>query len=250
MATPRGFSGMDLPEGPENWRQNAIMLMAGLALLAYGAFEAWKPTIRSLGPIFGIVLAVAGAVLLLFAWRRIKSLTAGPKPKEASTAPPESPKPSPSQRSEYKWERRVEVIPRLLVARGRTPKEYAAVLTDQRTILVYRGGGGPFGKVAGPKGPDPWNEEPQALASLKDSIVIPHTSLRKLGIRKGEKGVFRLELRHEPEGRIAETIEATLLPPQQAFDDGKKKGLSRDDVTQQYVEAARAALQKSIPSSR
>ena len=241
---------MDLPEGPENWRQNAIMLMAGLALLAYGAFEAWKPTIRSLGWVFGAALAVAGAVLLFFAWRRIRSFTAGPRTGRPAAAPPATPESPPDRQREYRWERRVEVIPRLLVASGRSPKEYAAVLTDQRTILVHRGGGGPFGKIAGPKGPDPWNEEPQALASRKDSIVIPHSSLRKLGIRKGEKGVFRLELRHEPEGRIAETVEATLLPPDQAFDDGKKKGLSRDEVTQQYVEAARVALQKSIPSSR
>jgi hypothetical protein len=252
MASPRGLQGLDLPEGPEQWRQNAILLMAGLALLAYGAFEAFKPSLRSLGPAFGAGIACAGAVVLLIAWRRIKGGTARPIVREKEPAGPakETPRAETPKESTYRWERRVEVIPRALIARGRSPREYAVVLTDLRTVFVERAGGGALGRLGGGKSADPWKDDVSALAAQKGSIVVPHSSLRRLGIRKGDKGAFRIEMMHEPEGAISETIEAVLLPPDQLFDDGKKQGKSRDEVVQAYVEAARVALEKSIPRGK
>jgi hypothetical protein len=244
------MAGLGPDDGPREWRQNAILLMAGLGLTGFGAAEVWKPTFRAAAPTLGIVLIGIGLILLLVAWRRIKgpAVSTGRETrtrKEVEAVSVPAPKSSP-----WKWEKRVEVIPQVLIALHGKPKEYAAVLTDLRTIFTLRPGGGLLGRMGGPKTRDPYHDDPSDLAESPDSIVIPHGSLRKLGIRKGEKGAFRIEMRYEREDGMEENLEATLLPPERLFSEGKAKQQSRAEVEEKYAEAARGALQRAVPRVR
>lgn len=157
-------------------------------------------------------------------------------------------------------ERKVAVIPHIVVAGALGPREYGILLTDERTIFVLESsskaglgaalGGAVGAAVAGGLATrryvDYEQEDPERLALDPDNIAIPHAAIQSLQLKKTlGSHVLRLEY-VRPDGK-SKKIAAQVVPTQDLIRRGKQTGIRPKEVSADYVRKVQDAFRQALP---
>ncbi len=157
-------------------------------------------------------------------------------------------------------ERKVAVVPHVVVSGALGPREYGILLTDERTIFVLEsaskaGLGAVLGGVVGAAVAgglatrtyvDYEHEDPERLASQEDNIAVPHRALQSLQIKKTlGSHVLRMEY-VRPDGK-AKKIAAQIVPTQDLFRQGRSTGLKPKEVSADYARKVQEAFRQALP---
>ncbi len=172
-------------------------------------------------------------------------------------------------------ERVVSGIPRVVMKDAKVIREYGVLLTDVRSIFVYGskehmgdrpsnaviiGGalGGMIGAsiaraltsasdAASPPPPiDFSGGDVESLARDRKNIVISHASLRRIEVVK-RFGEYVLSMEYlGPKGRPV-LIEASLVPSQAAYEQGKAAGKVGIEIAREYARYVEGAYMAALP---
>jgi len=157
-------------------------------------------------------------------------------------------------------ERRIAVIPSVMIQGALGPKEYGVLLTDQRSIFVLTRAtnaavwgalGGAVGAMVGHAVTDPryvayLEADLAALSSDDKNVSVPHSSIRKLGLEK-KLGGYRLQIEYlTPEGK-AKTLNAILTLPPGHLKQKKSEGVKSKDAFKDYSRRVREAYEHALP---
>lgn len=158
-------------------------------------------------------------------------------------------------------EKKVGLVPRLIVAGKWGPKEYAILVTDRRTILVLEkeskaGIGGAIGGAAGAmiagaadKGRsfDYEQTDPHTHALDTKNTTIPHDTLRAINMKKRFIGpVYWLEFQYQtPEGKNKK-VKGQLIPPGAHLKQRKSEGTGRKQIYYDYAKKAQDVYRRAL----
>lgn len=90
------------------------------------------------------------------------------------------------------------------------------------------------------------NIDPETLTKIVDSIVVWHSSLDSVEIRKRLSG-YHLELEYRDARFKSQSISGRLAPPSAYLAHSKKGGTARRDAIREYAATARLAYAKALP---
>jgi hypothetical protein len=143
------------------------------------------------------------------------------------------------------------------------PKEYAVLLTDQKSLFVLEkkskaGLGYAIGGIAGAaiakalespgKTFDYENADLNQLATEKDSIVVPHSQVQHIRIKNGFSGsVLRMD--YVDSSGKKRKLQAQLQPPQDLIARKKQEGQKLKAVRAEYSRSATTAFDLALPAS-
>lgn len=157
-------------------------------------------------------------------------------------------------------ERKIAVIPHVVVAGALGPKEYGVLLTDERSIFVLENaskaglgavlGGAVGAAVAGGlatrKYVDYEHDDPERLASDPDNIAVPHGAIQSLQLKRTlASHVLRLEY-VRPDGK-SKKIAAQIVPTQDLIRQGKATGIRPKEVSADYARRVQEAFRQALP---
>lgn len=157
-------------------------------------------------------------------------------------------------------ERKIAVVPHVIVAGALGPREYGILLTDQRSIFVLESaskaglgavlGGAVGAAVAGGlatrKYVDYAGEHPERLAADPDNLVVPHASIRSLQfLKKLGSHVLRLEY-DRADGKVKK-ITAQVVPTGELIRAGKQTGVRPKEVSADYARRVQDAFRQALP---
>ncbi|MCU0859244.1 MAG: hypothetical protein MUE55_01470 [Thermoplasmata archaeon] len=158
-------------------------------------------------------------------------------------------------------ERKVAIIPLLVVAGALGPRQYGLLLTDQRSIFVLSSDskamvGGIVGGAIGAaiveamteKRPvDYYNCDPVELALDKKNLCIPHSSISGIRLKKGMTG-YHLKVEYADDEGKTRKLDATLAMPPELAEQRKAQGVKAKEALAEYVGSARRALEMALPA--
>jgi hypothetical protein len=157
-------------------------------------------------------------------------------------------------------EKRIAIIPSVMIQGALGPKEYGVLLTDQRSIFVLTRAtnaavwgalGGALGAMVGYAATDPryvayLEADLATLSSDNKNIAIPHSSIRRLGLEK-KLGGYRLQIEYvTPEGK-AKTLNAVLTLPPAHLKQKKSEGIKAKEAFEDYSRKVREAYEHALP---
>lgn len=160
-------------------------------------------------------------------------------------------------------ERRVGLIPRVMMSGALGPKEYGVLVTDQRTIFVLErrssavvGGaiGGAIGAIIADaltsqeRTFDYENEDLERLVSDENNVAVPHAQVRRIRLKKGFSGCSLLMEYGDPAGKRRK-IKAMLIPPLELVQRRKKEGVKGKMVVADYARGAQKVFERALPAS-
>lgn len=157
-------------------------------------------------------------------------------------------------------ERKVAVIPHVVVTGALGPKEYGVLLTDERAIFVLESaskaglaaalggavGAAVAGGLASRKYVDYEREDPERLATDPDNIVVPHGSIRSLQLKK-TLGSHVLRIEYLRTDGKSKKIAAQLVPNAELIRKAKETGVRPKEATADYVRRVHEALRQALP---
>jgi hypothetical protein len=160
-------------------------------------------------------------------------------------------------------EKRIGLIPKVVVSGGMGPKEYAVLLTDQKSLFVLEkktkaGLGYAIGGIVGAaiantlaspgKTFDYENVSLDQLAAEKDNIVVPHSRVERIRVKNGfSSSVLRMEY-VDSMGKKRK-LQALLVPPPELIAQKKQEGLKLKAVRAEYSRSATRAFDIALPPS-
>lgn len=157
-------------------------------------------------------------------------------------------------------ERKVGVIPHLVVQGVGGPKEYGVLLTDRQLIFVLEKksnmaagwaiggviGAAIAGAVSSRREVDYYNTPPDMLANDPKNIAIPHEALNALRLKKS-LGSYGLRIEYTNAEGKRKKIQAFVQPPQSLLKERKAQGVKAKVVVQEYANNVRQAFQAAMP---
>lgn len=150
-------------------------------------------------------------------------------------------------------EKKIALIPKVMMSGALGPKEYGVVLTDQRTIFVLEKASkamlvGVLGDalLTEKKIVDYENVDLDGLAAGEKNIVITHSSIQQMRIKKGLSS-YTLMVDYAGPGGKSKKVKAILTPPSGMITQKKAEGVGRRAATGEYARAARVALERALP---
>ena len=147
-------------------------------------------------------------------------------------------------------EKRIALIPRVVVQGKMGLNEYALLVTDKRSILVLEKGSksGIAGALGGAVGAaianaaatrktfDYENENPESFAINPKNVVIPHDSLELIQLKKAFLGpVFRMEVKYQAPNNKRKKIKGFLNPPGEHVKQKKQEGGDKKQIHYDYA---------------
>jgi hypothetical protein len=162
-------------------------------------------------------------------------------------------------------ERKVGLIPRLVVTGKWGPKEYAILVTDKRTILVLEkesksGIGGALGGAAGAliasaadrnRSFDYGQADPQSLATDSKNLTITHENLQKLLTKKRFIGpVHKLEMYYQTNEGKRKKLKGFLMPPGIHVKQRKREGAGRGQIYADYAQKLQEVYRNALSPPR
>ena len=159
-------------------------------------------------------------------------------------------------------ERKVAVIPRVIVAGAMGPKEYGVLLTNERTIFVLESAskagvaaivGGAIGAAIAEaarekKVNDYANCDPASLAADAKNICIAHASVLGLELKKKIAG-YALRLEYSDAGGKKKKIAGMLAIPDELAARKKAEGVKTKVALDEYAKMSRQAFELALPPS-
>ena len=164
----------------------------------------------------------------------------------------------PSKGFHMEDERRIGLIPRVIVQGMMGPKEYGILVTNKRSILVLETssgttigavlGGAVGAAIAGAlsekKETDYMNSLPSELAHVKGNLVIRHANISKMELKKGLSG-FKLRFEVTKDGDTAK-VEALLSLPGELAKQKKAEGMKTKEAMSEYAEKIRRIYEQAL----
>lgn len=159
-------------------------------------------------------------------------------------------------------ERRVAVIPRVLVQGALGPKEYGILLTSERSIFVLEKSskagvgaivGGAIGAaiadaVSTKKSSDYGNCDLSALAADDKNICVQHSSVTGLEMKKKISG-YTMKLQYADQGGKDRKLTGMLMMPDELTAKRKTEGVKAKVAMEEYAKMARQAFELAMPPS-
>lgn len=159
-------------------------------------------------------------------------------------------------------ERKIAVVPHVVVTGALGPKEYGILLTDERAIFVLESasktglgaalGGAVGAAIAGGlatrKYVDYGQEDPERLANDPDNIVVPHSSIQSLQLKK-TLGSHVLRLEYVRADGKSKKIAAQVVPSVDLFRRGKQTGIRPKEVSADYARRVQEAFRQALPQN-
>jgi hypothetical protein len=159
-------------------------------------------------------------------------------------------------------EKKVGLIPRLIVQGKLGPKEYAVLVTDKRSIFVLEinskaGLGAAFGVVGAMAAAaatsrrtfDYEKEDPDLLATDPKNFAIPHHALERLEMKKGIIGsTVKFKIEYRTADRKNKTVKGQLAPPISLSKQKKQEGQRKEIVCLDYAKNVQDVYQKALPA--
>ena len=161
-------------------------------------------------------------------------------------------------------EKRIALIPRVVVQGKMGLNEYALLVTDKRSILVLEKGsksgiagalGGAVGAAianaaATRKSFDYENENPESFAINPKNIVIPHDALELIKMKKAMLNpTYRMDLRYQIPNK-SKKIKAFLSPPGEHVKQKKQEGTGRKQIHFDYAKKVHDVYKQVLSPSR
>jgi hypothetical protein len=157
-------------------------------------------------------------------------------------------------------EKRIAIIPSVMIQGALGPKEYGVLLTDQRSIFVLTRAtnaavwgalGGALGAMVGYAVTDPQyvaypESDLAALSSDDKNISIPHSSIRRLGLEK-KLGGYRLQIEYMTLDGKAKTLNVVLTLSPAHLKQKKSEGVKSKDAFKDYSTKVREAYEHALP---
>ena len=161
-------------------------------------------------------------------------------------------------------EKKVGLIPRIIVPGGLGPKEYAVLITDKRSIFILEvsSKAGVAGVLGGAIGAavaqaattkrtfDYEQSDPDVLATDPKNFVVPHESLERIELKKAMLGpVYRLNLEYRVQDGKGKRVKSQLVPPSQLIRQKKQEGVGRGVLYLDYAKKVQELYQRALPST-
>jgi len=157
-------------------------------------------------------------------------------------------------------ERRVGLIPYLVVQGAMGPKEYGVLLTDRQTIFVLEkrskammGGvlGGAIGAAiahaaTSRRSFDYENTPPDVLAADPKNVAIPHGAMSSLQLKR-TFGSYALKIEYTNVDGKQKKLQAIVSPPPSLVKSRKAQGVNRKQASAEYANQVREAFQAAMP---
>lgn len=162
----------------------------------------------------------------------------------------------------YESEKKVGLIPKVVVPGRMGPKEYAFLITDRRTILVLEKsskaglagaiGGGIAAAVAQAAASrrtfDYEQAQPDTLASDAKNMWIPHNALQRLEVKKAFLGpTYRFNIQYKTNEGKNKKLKGQLIPPSELVKERKREGAGKKTIYQDYARKVQEVYQKALP---
>lgn len=156
-------------------------------------------------------------------------------------------------------ERKVALIPRVIMKGAMGPKEYGVLLTDQRAIFVLEKASkaallGAIGDalLSDKKVVDYKSENLNELAADDKNVVVPYVGIQKLHLKKGfssytMSSMYTLLIDYLDPSNKSRSIKAFLQPSQEHVGNKKAEGVDRKAATEEYARNARKAIEQAMP---
>ena len=162
-------------------------------------------------------------------------------------------------------EKRIALIPRVIVQGKMGLNEYALLVTDKRSILVLEKGsksgiagalGGAVGAAianaaASRKSFDYETESPESFANNPKNVVIPHDSLELIQLKKGMFGsVYRMEVKYQAPNNKRKKIKGFLRPPGEHVKQKKQEGGEGKQIHFDYAKKVHDVYKQALSPPR
>ncbi len=156
-------------------------------------------------------------------------------------------------------EKKVALIPKVMMKGAMGPKEYGVLLTDQRAIFVLERASkaallGALGDMllSDDKQVDYKSENIEGLAADSKNVVVPYSGINKLHLKKGFSSYtmsnsFTLLIDYLDPANKSRSVKAFLVPPDDLIVKRKAEGVDKKIVSEEYARNARKALEQAIP---
>ena len=156
-------------------------------------------------------------------------------------------------------ERKIALIPRVVMKGAMGPKEYGVLLTDQRALFVLENASkaallGALGDalLGDKRAVDYQSESIDGLAADERNVVVPYSGIQKLHLKKGFSSytmctMYTLLIDYTDANDKSRSIKAFLQPSQEQMQKKKADGLKAKAATEEYARNARKAMEQAMP---
>ena len=158
-------------------------------------------------------------------------------------------------------EEKIAVVPRVVVAAAFGPKHYGVLLTDTRMIFVLEKVsraemGAVLGGVIGAVLADATAKKsefvyadanPEALAKIEKSIVIPNASVRRVKMKAKLGGAYTIRLDYADEAGKERKLTGILSPPDEQVSARRANGEKLNVILRDYAVKAQNAFKMVLP---
>lgn len=161
-------------------------------------------------------------------------------------------------------EPKIGVVPRVVKHGFGSVREYSVLLTDRRMIFVMAslsrahlaaaalGGALGAAVVAGRKDASPTglshvsSEEPEALATMEGSIVIPYSAIQEIRLKKYPAD-YELIVDHRDERGKKDRLRVQVSVPDAYAANARAAGLNNKTMWRNYASEIQAELLRALP---
>jgi len=162
-------------------------------------------------------------------------------------------------------EKKIGLVPKLIVLGTMGPKEYALLVTDHRSILVLEkeskaGIAGALGGAAGAliaqglakeRSFDYNQADVQSLALDSKNLTIPHEAIQVLQLKKALIGpIFRFELKYRNAEGKDKKLKGQLAPPGAHVKQRKQEGRSKKQIYYDYAKSVQDLYRSALSPVR
>ena len=158
-------------------------------------------------------------------------------------------------------EKKIGLIPRIIVPGRMGLNEYALLVTDKRSILIHEKGsasniagalGGSIGAAiasaaATRKSFDYENENPDSFALNPKNIVIPHDSLDMIWMKKALLNpVYRVRVKYRTSSGKDKKVKGFLRPPGEHVKQRKQQGTGKKQIHYDYAKKVQDVYRQAL----
>ena len=144
------------------------------------------------------------------------------------------------------------------------PKEYAAIITDKRSIFILEKsskagiagalGGGIAAAIAQAAATRRTADYEQgdlgAFAADPKNMVIPHEALERIQVKKNFLGpIYRLNIQFKTIEEKSKKVKGHLTPPSEHTKQKKQEGLGRKQIHYGYAKKVQELYQRALPAT-
>ena len=158
-------------------------------------------------------------------------------------------------------EKKIALIPRVMMKGAMGPKDYGLLITDRRSVFVLEKASkaallGVLGDalLSDKKTFDYASEDIEKLASDDNNTVVPHEGIQKLHLKKGFSSYtmsnsYTLLVDYTDTAGKSRAVKAFLTPTNEYLALKKQEGVDKKTAIEEYARSARKAFEQALGAS-